>query len=700
MKVCPKCNKEWPDEFQACPLDGTTLVLKSQTPSGFNLNLGDANAISGGVNLSDNHSVSNNTVNTTTSNVDSHNVINNNITHVEREKSPEERLLEAKNAFREACQKVFSNGMCTSEEKRELDDLKFSLGLDDEVASQIFENARMSVQRKFSVLGPVQKITLQNIKAAIASNSVENINKYYPQLFAMVQKFSAEELQFIYYMLQASLFTEKCIADYEKHREDKYWQTFWACVAYRNNGNVIKSETLLADVGSKWTDTIPEENTFILATVCSIIDGDVNTAQNLFSQVTGGQSVYLEPLVGSLYGYLYPEMMSTEEVQTMAQEGIFYTEHLLRGNILCTTSSVPTASKGVETKKEEQTVKLDSQIVSNKRAQGTVAVDAEVVSSSVQERPKTSAGIRTVQDILTDYRNDYGDLRNLGEDEIEDTFEEITRVANQGNDEAKLLLAQMYENGIGTDVNHKKAFELYKSSAMNGFKPAAIALGICYLYGIGVKKDVKEADKRIRLGMTTENPRIMKAIGDLFLEKGSQAQADIWYKKASDNGCTSIEKTNKKSVTVKSDRSVTKPPVVQIKSIRIEDGASFNGQTGFWVLTSWVVDNLQNNKVTIAANFFWAVGAKILAGKSSFTSSDGQLSSFEETEPLPYESTCFDDFRLFMPYSELPTKRDGTFHMKLRIEVSKYSDFKKIQLMESDDYIFDVIVNGSKIVVK
>ena len=79
MKICPKCNKEWPDEFMACPLDGTALITKPQQPAGFSLNLGDANAISGGVNMSDNHSVSNNTVNTTTSNVDSHNVITNNI---------------------------------------------------------------------------------------------------------------------------------------------------------------------------------------------------------------------------------------------------------------------------------------------------------------------------------------------------------------------------------------------------------------------------------------------------------------------------------------------------------------------------------------------------------------------------------------------------------------------------------------------
>ena len=34
-KICPKCNKEWPDEFLACPLDGTALVSTPQKPAGF-----------------------------------------------------------------------------------------------------------------------------------------------------------------------------------------------------------------------------------------------------------------------------------------------------------------------------------------------------------------------------------------------------------------------------------------------------------------------------------------------------------------------------------------------------------------------------------------------------------------------------------------------------------------------------------------
>ena len=104
--------------------------------------------------------------------------------------------------------------------------------------------------------------------------------------------------------------------------------------------------------------------------------------------------------------------------------------------------------------------------------------------------------------------------------------------------------------------------------------------------------------------------------------------------------------------------------------------------------------------MTIAANFFWAVGAKILAGQSSLRSPDGQLSTSEETEQLPYDRTSFDDFRLFMPYADLPTKRDGTFHMKLSIEVSHYSDFKRSVLANSDDFYFDVVVSSGKYLIK
>jgi hypothetical protein len=29
-KICPKSKKEWPDDFMACPLDGTALISTPQ----------------------------------------------------------------------------------------------------------------------------------------------------------------------------------------------------------------------------------------------------------------------------------------------------------------------------------------------------------------------------------------------------------------------------------------------------------------------------------------------------------------------------------------------------------------------------------------------------------------------------------------------------------------------------------------------
>ena len=162
-KRCPTCNHEWPDNFQSCPLDSTPLINKAPTTSGFSLNLGDANAISGGVNLSDNHSI--NTTNT--HNVDSHNVITNNITQIEREKSIEEIKHEKEQTFREACKNVYQRGLMTSDDKKKLEDIQYQLGLDGITASRIISEVARRFEKKSDVLSPVHQITYNNIKTAI-----------------------------------------------------------------------------------------------------------------------------------------------------------------------------------------------------------------------------------------------------------------------------------------------------------------------------------------------------------------------------------------------------------------------------------------------------------------------------------------------------------------------------------------------------
>ena len=530
-KICPQCHKTY-EAGKFCLDCGVPLIDEQPLPTqnaggGFGLHLGDANAISGGINMSDNHSVSHNTVNTSTSSVDSHNVITTNITHVEREKSKEERLQEGKNAFREACKQAFANGMCTSEEKRRLDDLRFQLGLDDETSAKILVNARLSVQRKSVVLGPIQKNTLERLKSAILNNNIEIIQRLYPQLTAMVQKFAVEELQYTYYMLQAILFPDNCVKDYESHREDKYWQTFWTSVAYRKLGDIHNSELLLADVGSKWTDAIPEENTYILAVVGNVMDDDFEAATNLYDQVTGGQSPYLESLVGCLYGILYSDMVSSGEVEQMVKDGAFYLNHLFPS-----VSLAKSKEKIVETKcvvdniggKSSEEVKI-SQSPSVQEPTPTKDV---VYNSSKEDSVKE---VVYNENVLNSYTDKYGYLRALSTSEIEE-LKTMLLSAPKDNYKAQFQLGQLYIQENKSATNHRLAYNAIKCASEHGIHEAGAYMAYFFLYGKVVKQDLNEAECRIKIDDDyRKNPLFVKMLVDLYTFKGNDMLADVWKSK-------------------------------------------------------------------------------------------------------------------------------------------------------------------------
>lgn len=321
-KICPTCNHEWPDNFQSCPLDSTPLINKAPTTSGLSLNLGDANAVSGGINLSDNHSI--NTTNT--HNVDSHNVITNNITQIERERRPEEILLEKKQMFRSACQEVMKDGLVTTEAHVHLNNLQFNLGLDKSVAASIFDEVRsLSLQqRRLTTLGPVQKITLNNVKTAIEGNRVDLIERQMQQLRVIVEKYDVDEVQCLYYMLQSFFHPAECVNDYENQHEDRYWQTYWAAIAYRKVGNISRSEEVLTSELDKWHDIISEENVFILAALNAVLDENLKTAQSLLTHISGAFSEPLSNLVECLYLYINPTISFADESKLMQ----FYGDNL------------------------------------------------------------------------------------------------------------------------------------------------------------------------------------------------------------------------------------------------------------------------------------------------------------------------------------------------------------------------------------
>ena len=572
-KICPKCNKEWQDDFMACPHDGTPLISKPQQPSGFSLNLGDANAISGGVNMSDNHSIN------TTSNVDSHNVITNNITQVEREKSPEEIKHERELAFREACLEVYSNGIMTSEQKRKLEDLQYRLGLDESSASKILSEVAKRSERKSTSLSPVHQITFNNIKTAINSNRLDLVNRLLAQMKAMVQRYSVEEIQFTYYMLQAVLHPKDCVEEYENHREDKYWQSFWSSIAYRRVGNIEKSELLVADVGDKWIDTIPQENVFILATVNALIDNDSVSAKSLYDNISGEHSPFLSNLTTCLYTILYHDVVSPEELKQWQKDIAFYSNNLfadiIARNLEAKRQENEADAKRIAEEKriheeaeakrlaEEKRMQEEAEakrlaeekhmqeeaeakrLAEEKRMQEETETkrlaeekrmqeeaEANRLSEETQQQTSISSTPFDTKSIAS-YTNKFGYLRNLNDTEIP-KLKSILAAAPKTNYEAQFCLGQLYLQENETAVNQKLAYDAIKSASEHGVYEAGAYMAYFYLYGKVVSQDFDEAERRIKIDVDyKKNPVFIQMLVDLYTQKGNTMLADVWKSKLS-----------------------------------------------------------------------------------------------------------------------------------------------------------------------
>lgn len=545
-KICqnPQCScynqGSFPDVLNECPVCKTPFTTPHN--GGFSLNLGDANAISGGVNMSDNHSIN------TTSNVDSHNVITNNITQVEREKSPEEIKHERELAFREACLEVYSNGIMTSEQKRKLEDLQYRLGLDESSASKILSEVAKRSERKSSSLSPVHQITFNNIKTAINSNRLDLVNRLLAQMKAMVQRYSVEEIQFTYYMLQAVLHPKDCVEEYESHREDKYWQSFWSSIAYRRIGNIEKSELLVADVGDKWIDTIPQENVFILATVNALIDNDSVSAKSLYDNISGEHSPYLSNLTTCLYTILYHDVVSPEELKQWQKDIAFYSNNLfadiIARNIEAKRLENKAEAKRIAEEKRMQEEAEAKRLAEEKRVQEEAEAKRFAEKKHKQEEYEAKRHTEENQqksvspnafDIksIVPYTNKFGYLRNLNDTEIPE-LKSILATAPKTNYEAQFCLGQLYLQENETAVNQKLAYDAIKSASEHGVYEAGAYMAYFYLYGKVVSQDFDEAERRIKIDDDyKKNPVFIQMLVDLYTQKGNTMLADVWKSKLS-----------------------------------------------------------------------------------------------------------------------------------------------------------------------
>lgn len=516
LKFCSKCQKAYVDEPGAiCPVCGSSLIEipVNQPDNSSKLDMGDANAISGGVHMADNHSVNHNSVSNSTSNVDSHNVITNNITQVERQKTPEEMWQEKIDTFKKACLDVFSDGIMTSEERRKLDLLQFQLDIDEATASQIREDVSKRYARKLSSLTIPHKIAFENIKRYIKANRLDMINRLMPQLKAMVQRYSVEEIQYTYYMLQAVLHPEDCAKEYNDRRDDKYWQTFWSSIAFRRVGNIESSELLVTDVSDKWLDTIPQENALILAAVNAILDGDLETAKTLYENIVGNHSVYLSNLSTGLCTIVNSDALSPEDLKEYQKECKFYLQNLLSDATKCFSEDKP--------QKKEASGKVESA----EKDTAKKPKEKKVTKATVQEGPHYD------ENVIVPLLDRYGYLRDLDASEIV-KMKPILQSAPKDNYRALFFLGQIYLQENNSAINAMKAYDALKLASEHGVYKAGAFMAYFYLYGKNVAQDLEEAERRIRLDSDyKKNPIYLRMLVELYKLKGNPMLADVWNTK-------------------------------------------------------------------------------------------------------------------------------------------------------------------------
>ncbi len=317
--ICKSCGRELPADwnFPRCPYCGNELPKQPEGNLGGSnsFTLGDANAIAGNVTI------------------DSHNTVTNIVQ--ERQKHREEIHQEKVQQYKKLCEVVYADGVMTSEEARQLENLRLDLGLDSAEADEIRESVRqIRLTQTQNQLNPVIRISLQQIVGMAKSGKYDLLKHSFPRIEAMAEKYNVDEVQFYYYLLLAGMDPRKCIKLYESRQNDNYWQTFWTFLAYQNIEELDKAQMILADM-ERWTE-YPYGNIALLASVSSLYtywDDMSQTefleqAQMILEQGTDGFSDFLDRFAQAL---ILLAGDNDEHLRNFKSDFTFYFDYVFSG---------------------------------------------------------------------------------------------------------------------------------------------------------------------------------------------------------------------------------------------------------------------------------------------------------------------------------------------------------------------------------
>lgn len=138
-------------------------------------------------------------------------------------------------------------------------------------------------------------------------------------------------------------------------------------------------------------------------------------------------------------------------------------------------------------------------------------------------------------------------VKAFNKEDYTTAFGKLQEAADNGHTSAQAMLGYCYVNGLGCDVDNKRAANYYEMAANKGDAMAQNNLGHLYEYGKGVKRDgdmalhyyTKAAEQNYSVALYNVGHCFLNAVGVNAVNK---VQAGRWFRKAASEGDDEAEK--------------------------------------------------------------------------------------------------------------------------------------------------------------
>ena len=543
---CPNCNQEYDGRF--CPECGTKLIEKPVSSDGPSINLGDANAINGNINVTDSryihhedksvHNVTNTSTtvnNITNTTVNDHSSHVTNITNVAAKKTKMELLQERRTKYLNACKRAYEDNVLEQEELLMLDSLRLELELDKATADSLLEQVHSLVIRNAqkTELTVIAKSCLKQLTDYLRKNETAAIIRQIDEIEALADKFTNDELQRKFYLVLAALKPEKCIEKYESTKIDNYWLDFWACLAYQKEGKANKAAQLLLQLEDKYP-SYPADNVTLLSVACAYIVKDKKGAMTHLANLEENYTPALQRFAESLY--LLLDSATAQTMGATVQGCAFYLINFFGKDFAAEEEAKRKAEEEAKRKAEEE-AQRQAKVASLKK-KGKIAVCALLILAVL------GVVASIVYSNMVDSWANQGDDYYYGQNGVEKNYTEAlklyTKAAKSDNVKAQAGLGNCYYYGNGVEKDYTEAIEWYRKAAEQGYAKAQHGLGNCYRRGYGVEQSYTEAIEWYRKAAEQGYAKAQLQLGDRYyygqgVEKDYD-EAVKWYRKAAEQG--------------------------------------------------------------------------------------------------------------------------------------------------------------------